>query len=251
MRGLLFFSIVAYIGVAPAWSQVEKSTSGKLPGDGVADPAGNVGYFPNTTGGIDALELATGKLLWASKDADRPLVATNDRLLAQAGKTNQVRLIVIDKEGKRVLESDPIKFPDWVSVQTAYGRSFQSGARLDGKSALLSWQARAFYAGGARPTPQIEKAARKDASGVSRINLETGKVEALSAEQIAAGKFLPVPVEARNPTFGKLTLSVKDSPAKNPKNFFEKRRTLQAVNEAKAVVWERDIAAPIFLPPLP
>jgi hypothetical protein len=26
---------------------------------------------------------------------------------------------------------------------------------------------------------------------------------------------------------------------------------LQAVNEAKEIVWQHDIAAPIFLPPLP
>ena len=34
-----------------------------------------------------------------------------------------------------------------------------------------------------------------------------------------------------------LALIVKDGSAKNPKNPFEKRRTLQAVNEAKEVVW--------------
>ena len=50
-----------------------------LPGGGVADPAGRSGFFPNTTGGIDALDLASGKLLWQSKDGQGPLLATADR----------------------------------------------------------------------------------------------------------------------------------------------------------------------------
>jgi hypothetical protein len=38
------------------------------------------------------------------------------------------------------------------------------------------WQANAFYAGGARPSPEIEAAARKEASGFARIDLQSGKV---------------------------------------------------------------------------
>ena len=54
-----------------------------LPGSGVADPAGKTGFFPNTAGDIDALDLATGKVRWTSKDANRPLLATDNRLFAQ------------------------------------------------------------------------------------------------------------------------------------------------------------------------
>jgi hypothetical protein len=231
----------------------EKTVPRHLPGGGVADPAGKSCFFPNTSGGIDALDLGTGNLLWTSKDANRPLLATENRLFAQQGNTNEVRVLVLDssKEGKRVFESQPIIFPDWVSVQVAYGRSFRSSARVDIKGFWLSWEARAFYAGGARPTPQIEKAARKEASGVARVDLDTGKIKPLDADKIAAGKFFPIPAEAVTPKAGALTLIVKDASAKNPKNPFERRRTLQAVNEAKEVVWQHEIAAPIFLPPRP
>ena len=131
-----------------------------LPGGSVADPDGKVGFVPNTAGGIDALDLASGKLLWDTKEAPRPLLATADRLFAQApigGKANQVRFVVLDttRKGKRLVESQPLSFPGWVSVSVAHGRSFGSTGRLDGDALLLIWQARSWYAGGAgRPRRQ-------------------------------------------------------------------------------------------------
>ena len=221
----------------------------QLPGGGVADPAGKTGFFPNTSGGIDALDLATGKLLWSSKDANRPLLATADRLFAQ--KRASLFVLDIAQEGKTVREAKPIAFPGWVSVETDYGRSYRGSTRLDGDTLLLSWEAGASYAGGARPTPEIEKRERKSASGVARLDGKTGKLDALDADEMAAGKFFPMPVGTINPKVGALTLVLKDGSAKNPKNMFEKRRTLQAVNVAKEVVWERDIAAPVYLIPRP
>lgn len=230
------------------FAQEKKATQHYLPGDGLADPAGKIGFFPAKAGGIDALELATGKLVWTSIEGNRPVFASADRLYAQAGDTNQIRIYAIDKHGKLAIESQPIKLADWVSVKPDYGRSFRSSAKVEGSMLYLSWEANAFYAGGAAPTPEIQKAARKSASGIARIDLGTGKVEILDPAK--AAKF-PIMAETVNPKVGQLTLMVKDGPAKNAKNFFEKRRTLQAVNEAKEVVWERDIKAPVFLPPRP
>src|SRR5258708_1768646 len=100
---LLACAVFAY-GLPSLVAQEKKELTAPrhLPGGGVADPAGKVGFFPSKAGGIDALELASGKLLWSSKDADRPLVATADRLFAQAGTSNQVRVLVLDttKQGK-------------------------------------------------------------------------------------------------------------------------------------------------------
>jgi hypothetical protein len=252
---LAVLGTLAILGVAGGLGQEKTAAQvGRhLPDGGVANPAGKTGFFPNTSGGIDALDLATGRLLWTSKEANRPLLATENRLIVQQGNARQVRILILEasKQGKRVFESQPITFPDWVSVQVAYGRSFRSSARVDINGLWLSWEARAFYAGGARPTPQIEKAARQEASGVARVDLDTGKVEPLDADKIAAGKFFPIPADAITPKAGALTLLVKDASAKNPKNPFEKQRILQSLNHAKEVVWQHEIAAPIFLPPLP
>src|SRR5437879_933266 len=73
-----------------------------LPG-GTADPAGKTGFVANATGGIDALNLSDGKLLWKTKDASKPLVALDRRLVAWApvkGKANSLRVLVFETGGK-------------------------------------------------------------------------------------------------------------------------------------------------------
>jgi hypothetical protein len=188
---------------APVLAAPAPAASGaplSIPG-GVADPAGKTGYVANDKGGIDALDLATGELLWSTREAPRPLIAFGNKLAAQApveGKANQVRVVVLDAsaKGRRLLESDPVAFPDWVSVGLTHGRSFRSDARLGKGGLLLRWEANAFYAGGAAPTPQILEAARKHAAGTARIDLESGRVKNLEPDEVPAdGPKLPAGLE--------------------------------------------------------
>jgi hypothetical protein len=226
-----------------------------LPGGGVADPAGKVGYVPSTEGGIEALDLATGKVLWSIAGVPQPLLATAERLYAQEpikGKANQVRLAVFDTQnGKRLSESQPISFPDWVVVGVTYGRSFASTARLRGDELLLVWQARAWYAGGAAPRPEIEKAARKSAGGVARIDIESGKVEMLEGDRVPPGLPKEVPAGPGSVKLGDRVYRIVDQPAGKPGRPFERKRTLEAADADGKTVWQHEIKAPVFLPPLP
>jgi hypothetical protein len=43
--------------------------------------------------------------------------------------------------------------------------------------------------------------------------------------------------------------AVNGRPASNPRQPFQKRRTLQARDAGGTLIWERDIAAPVYLPP--
>jgi len=247
--------VVLALSLIPfASAQDAKPDVGRLlPGNGVADPAAKIAFFPNTTVGIDAVDLATGKVLWTTKDADRPLIATANRLFAQQGTGNKLQVVALNtsKDGQRIFASSPIPLPDWVAVQAAYGRAFQSSVRMDRDNLYLVWEARAFYSGGARPPREIEAAARKNAAGVARIDRTTGKVEPLDADAIAAGKILAMPGVEANAKVGSLTFQVQDGPAKIANQPFQKRRNLQARNAANEIVWQLDIAAPIFLPPKP
>ena len=121
---------------------------------------------------------------------------------------------------------------------------------MDGDLILVTWEAKAFYAGGSRPSPEMEKAARKESTGVAVIDIKTGELDLLDdADLIADAKLLPMPSLVVETKFGELQLRIVDGqPTKNP---LKNRRTLQALNEAKEVVWEREIAAPTILPPLP
>jgi hypothetical protein len=184
MRRLLFRPLLASLTLF--WAAGSAAAQGRpsfavLPG-GVADRDGKTGYVQAPAGGVEALDLASGKVLWQTAETCKPVALAGDRLLCQApekGKANAVRILVLDTsaKGKLVRRSDPVEFPAWVSVGTAHGRSFTSHAQLAGKDKLLlHWEARAFYAGGAAPTPEIQERARKHAAGVAAIDLDSGRV---------------------------------------------------------------------------
>jgi len=153
---------------------------------GVADEDGRTGFLVNRTGGIDALALATGELLWSTDTPARPLVPFGSRLAVEvpdARRPNVIRVAVLNvaRKGKRLLLSDPVFFPEWASVNLDYGRSFASSGSVRDGELFLRWEAHAFYDGDP-PSRQQKQAARRDASGVVRVDLDTGRVRMLGPE---------------------------------------------------------------------
>jgi hypothetical protein len=164
-----------------------------LPG-GLADPAGRNGYVANPHGGIDAIDLKSGELLWTTNEAEKPLFLQGTRLIAQAGsKRNRVRILVFEtvQQGECVLESDPIVLPPWVVAGEAVGHTFDAHWRLEHNQVVLSWTASAEYAGPGRPTAQQKTAAQRRGSGIARVDLDSGQVQLGDAAQPAAEQALP------------------------------------------------------------
>src|SRR5215472_9076676 len=80
----------------------EDASSLLFPG-GIADPVANIAFVTNTAGGIDAIDLNKGELLWDTKDAARPLAVVGKKLAVQvpiAGKANEVRIFLLDSAAK-------------------------------------------------------------------------------------------------------------------------------------------------------
>jgi hypothetical protein len=145
---------------------------------GLLDHTGRTAYLASPQGGIDAVDLMTGDVIWQTSEAQVPLLAAGDRLYAQAGvKRNRLRVLAFDlsRRGECVLETDSVVLPAWVVAGYAPGRSFEARWRLERTELVLAWEARAWFTGG-RPTPEQEKAARKQAAGTARIDLATGQV---------------------------------------------------------------------------
>jgi hypothetical protein len=178
----------------PAWI-----TPSRIPG-GVADAAGKIGFIANDKNLVEAINLETGEVLWTSEVSGKPLAVSGNRLLVQVpvqAKANAVRVVALNTgaKGKQAMESDPVVFPDWVATGLAGGKSFTSSAKLHQGDLLLTWEARSSYWGGARPPPEVERAARKEARGVARVNLETGKVEMVDADKAPVEPAPKVPEE--------------------------------------------------------
>src|SRR5438876_524457 len=71
-----------------------------LPGGAVAEPTGRTGFLPGAAG-LEAIDLATGDVLWHSAEAQRPLLLDGGRLYAQAGgKRNRLRVLAFDLSRK-------------------------------------------------------------------------------------------------------------------------------------------------------
>lgn len=147
---------------------------------GVADPQGRAGYLANTAGGIDAVDLQAGTLLWSSDAGARPLLAFDDRLAAIAAvksPRNAFRVVMLDsRSGRVLLTADPFELPEWVTAG-AGGGSLRIRAELRGETLRVTWSAQARYRGGANPPPHVLRQASKDAAGAVRIDLRTGRVE--------------------------------------------------------------------------
>lgn len=153
---------------------------------GLAEPTGHTGFFASAEGGIESIDLANGKVLWRTHEAQRPLFLDGDRLLAQAGtKRNRLRILRLDprRNGECDFESDPVVFPAWVVTGEAHGSSFAAHWQVQKHHLVLDWEAGAWYAGTTRPTPTEAQAARKHASGIARIDLRTGQIEIRPAEE--------------------------------------------------------------------
>jgi hypothetical protein len=210
MRFLLISALFATLFAsrsltAPAPAPEEKVVAPIPLPAGAADPDGKVGYLSGSKGVVEAVDLEKGELLWQTKEQARPLVAFDHFLAALVqvpGKANSVRIRILDvkQKGKLVLESQPIVFPDWVSVSVTYGRTFSSHARVEKGKVLLSWKANAFYAGGAPPPPEVIAAARKEAAGVARVNLKTGTVVMAAADRTPDGPGKQLPDELKKIT---------------------------------------------------
>ncbi len=156
---------------------------------GLLDSSGRAAFLPAATGGIDAVDLVTGELLWHTIEAEVPLLVVADRLYAQAGlKRNRLRVLAFDltRKGECVLESDPVVLPKWVVTSDAPGKSFQGRWRKDKDQLVLDWEAKAWAPRAQRPTPEQERTARQQAAGTARIDLLTGQVVLGPREAVAS-----------------------------------------------------------------
>jgi hypothetical protein len=181
---------------------------------GVAGPDKRAGYVSDTSGGIQALDLAQGEPIWRSQLAGRPLIVREHALvvlqLAVPDKENALRVALLDgnDQGKMLLASDAITFPDWVSATITTNESFGYSARLEGDDLLLEWEARARYRGGAPPPAYIQAQANKAAGGVARVDLKTGKVRMLPME---SRREIELPASLRESTLFSYQIGISDT----------------------------------------
>jgi hypothetical protein len=84
-----------------------------LPG-GITDPAGRTGFLTNPEGGLSAIDLRNGKILWETTAGRRPIVTTGERLYASVpAGPGQLRVVALDilRQGAVIFESKNVAIP--------------------------------------------------------------------------------------------------------------------------------------------
>lgn len=173
------FAVLALLAPAPMLSAADAPTAGvPVAGVCVVSAEAQLVFVPAKGGGIEALDLATGKPVWKNADASRLAGANAKRVFGWVSgkKRNEFSVVAIDAaSGKTLGTAGPVVLPDWAVTEKTHGRAFAASVRADGEGAVAAWTAGASYAGGARPTPEIEAAARKNDSGLAKLDFATGK----------------------------------------------------------------------------
>ena len=186
-RAVLCATLLAVIVTTAFIAYAAPVNSFELAPGVVVDPASGVIYTMNPNRGIDAIELSSGKLRWGSDASAKPMAVSGEKLLAQtdaSGNGNTLPIAILETKTGTLLKSVEVPLPAGVtaSVDRMMESSFTDGARLEQDVALLWWTySYRKVSGIARPGGDL---ARTE-SGGARIDLQSGRVVSLDAEEVA------------------------------------------------------------------
>jgi hypothetical protein len=178
-----FFSTAA----SAAESNIEERGSLDMSPGVVVDLTAERLYLMSPKGGIDAIGLASGNLLWTSPAAGKPLAVFDDRLAAQAepvGGSNSLAIVLLDTKSGRVISTIAVPIAAGgmqPSINDGMAATSSVEARVKSDGLLVWWTVTSHEIGG-MPRPA---SVRKD-SGAALINLQTNSVTTLAPDQAEA-----------------------------------------------------------------
>ena len=153
----------------------------------VVDPIAGRLYMMNPKGGIDAVQLDTGKLLWMAQAGAKPLTVFDQRLVAMEESTrgsHALPIVLLDtKQSGRVDSSIALPMPAGAvpSVSDGPGSSSSVDARVVPDGLIVWWTVTG------REIRAIPRPVRVTSnSGAALINPQTHQVTTLTPDQAAA-----------------------------------------------------------------
>ena len=178
----------------------------------IVDPDRSAVYLMNPQHGIDAVDLSSGKLLWRTDRAAKPLLLHEDRLVGQTEPPVGQQSLRIALLNTREIAADPrfVDIPLPADVQATIDdgmeSSFSAAARIHEGALVLSWRYTYGRITGPPPGPDDQALDRK-ATGSVRIDIHTGQIEPIdkmaalpepelpaAAIRLKDGQTLPGPV---------------------------------------------------------
>ncbi|MFM7150648.1 MAG: hypothetical protein ACKO23_12470 [Gemmataceae bacterium] len=155
---ILVLSIVAWTAMAAP----------PFPG-GILDTTGKTAFLAGDEG-VLAVELEYGSVLWTCREAHLPLLVAGDQLFAIGYHANHVFSVLaldLTSQGKKVSKTEVTDLPRWIVTQGNDRNTFDCRWEQQKQYLLVEWEA----------TSKSEGGPDKQARGLVRINLETGRVD--------------------------------------------------------------------------
>jgi len=200
---IVFFVLGTGIILGPSTNPVaaQNNHSFMLRNGVIIDTERNQAYIMNTEGGIDAVELTRGTLVWHTDQADKPLALEGNQLACQVqpkNPGNNLDITILNVEESGSLEDIySIELPPDVriSINETLNSSFTARARIVGGEIFVSWNYTFHPRKGTAP---LNSSQRKQTStqpsdqqyqpvkGAARINLSTKATSTINVQQIPA-----------------------------------------------------------------
>jgi hypothetical protein len=144
-------------------------------------------------GGIEAVDLSSGKVRWTTDRAAKPLGIHEGALYCQAEGGEELRLVALAADDAAELRSFEIPLPEGVSalVSRKDGQSFRPRVRFEDPKLLVSWDFAAWVPVGMDPGGSTTFS--RQVSGRARVDLKSGAVEVLEEDEARSRRGKPLP----------------------------------------------------------
>jgi outer membrane protein assembly factor BamB len=228
-------------------------------------PADARGQAPDLAASVEAIDLASGKLLWTAPCSGLPIAVIDRRVVATrwVRGSRSFSVCLIDGDNGEIVGRHNLPLPSWTDLPGA--NVTVDAARGPDNRLIVGWRGKSSYAGGAPPPPAIEAEHTHDESGAYAIDPENDSFDAATP---------PSPAEAR-PSLSddtiRLPAGIAYLPGERPAAFTgETLLTLQAEPIASpaaagstslfliarapatgSILWRRHIRDVIWRPPPP
>jgi hypothetical protein len=204
MPGFLVHSIASLWLVAAGVVGSAATPSYELPSyfpGGLTNATGSIGCVRTLTGGVDVLDLASGRRLWKSDAPSRALLVGSDEVFLLEERGGRLQVAAYEPRGGRRIRTWPcsLGLPAWASpAEPGGGRTwtrFEVRARRNGDVLEIGYDARQFVATGIAPQSEGPRA-----KGIFCLDLGSGISEHLPDEALPPLPFVePAPSRGWKP----------------------------------------------------
>jgi hypothetical protein len=228
------------LALAPIAAQEPERTSTPGLHDGVVvDPASQTAFVMSTEGGIDALDLASGKVRWKSRAAARPLMMVDGLLVAQAppGEGREFVLVALAAAGGAERRRFTVDLPEGVQARVAAGpaEAFKLRTFVAGGAPIVAWTFESRPLRGVAPGREAPPLGQAPASLARAAAAAKPETEGAVQVDVSAGRAVPVAISPGEAAAGRSQLAALAGAAGS--------RRLGSVDERHVLVSEPSIDA--------